>query len=63
MIAVKLPQPYVDALDDLVRKGRFSSRSEAIRVAVRELLIREKWFEEEPRDGWDNEEGNFREEI
>ena len=43
IITVKMPDIYVEGLDELVRAGRYSSRSEAIRVAVRELLKRELW--------------------
>ncbi len=43
---MKMPEPYVEALDELVRKGRFTSRSEAIRIAIRELLRRELWIKE-----------------
>ncbi len=46
LITVKMPEPYVEALDELVRKGRFTSRSEAIRIAIRELLRRELWIKE-----------------
>ncbi|HIH90108.1 TPA: ribbon-helix-helix protein, CopG family [Desulfurococcaceae archaeon] len=41
-----MPEAYVEAIDELVRKGRFTSRSEAIRVAIRELLRRELWVRE-----------------
>jgi len=40
-VTVSLPAPYVDALDELVRRGVYRSRSEAIREAIRELLKRE----------------------
>ncbi len=43
IVTVKMPEIYVEALDQLVRMGRYSSRSEAIRVAVRDLLRREFW--------------------
>ncbi len=47
LITVKMPEPYVEGLDELVRTGRYSSRSEVIRIAVRELLKRELWIKEE----------------
>ncbi len=53
LVTVKMPEAYVEAIDELVRKGRFTSRSEAIRVAIRELLRRELWvkeFEEEEEE-------------
>ncbi len=43
LVTVKMPETYVEGLDELVRMGRYSSRSEAIRIAVRELLKRELW--------------------
>ncbi len=43
IVTVKMPETYLEGLDELVRMGRYSSRSEAIRVAVRELLKRELW--------------------
>ena len=47
LITVKMPETYIDGLDELVKLGRYSSRSEAIRIAVRELLRRELWGLEE----------------
>ena len=41
LITCHLPKHYVDNLDYLVEKGVFPSRSEAIRIAVRELLNKE----------------------
>ncbi|NPA84969.1 MAG: ribbon-helix-helix protein, CopG family [Crenarchaeota archaeon] len=46
LVTVKMPEAYVEAIDELVRRGRFTSRSEAIRVAIRELLRRELWIRE-----------------
>ncbi len=43
LITVKMPEIYVSGIDELVKAGRYSSRSEAIRIAVRELLKRELW--------------------
>jgi len=44
LITVKVPESYIEGLDDLVRSGRYSSRSEAIRIAIRDLLQRELWL-------------------
>ena len=44
LITVKVPESYIEGLDDLVRSGRYSSRSEAIRIAIRDLLRRELWL-------------------
>ena len=43
IVTVKMPEAYLEGLDELVKMGRYSSRSEAIRIAVRELLKRELW--------------------
>lgn len=41
LISVHIPKQMLDELDELVKQGRFPSRSEAIRIAIRDLLIRE----------------------
>ncbi len=43
LVTVKMPEIYVRGIEELVRAGRYSSRSEVIRIAVRELLMRELW--------------------
>jgi len=43
LITVKMPILYVEGLDTLVKQGRYSSRSEVIRTAVRDLLKKELW--------------------
>jgi len=50
IITVKLPDTYIDGIDELVRLGRYSCRSEVIRVAIRDLLKRELWFSDEELD-------------
>jgi Arc/MetJ-type ribon-helix-helix transcriptional regulator len=42
LISVHLPGQMVEELNELVKRGTFPSRSEAIRVAIRDLLIRER---------------------
>ncbi|KUO90721.1 MAG: CopG family transcriptional regulator [Caldivirga sp. JCHS_4] len=42
LISVHIPRRMLEELDELVRSGLFPSRSEAIRVAVRDLLIKER---------------------
>ena len=37
-----LPQKMLQQIDELVRQGLFPSRSEAIRSAIRELLLKHK---------------------
>ncbi|MFW9854656.1 MAG: ribbon-helix-helix domain-containing protein [Candidatus Thorarchaeota archaeon] len=41
LISFKAPNTYLEGLDELVRNGVYSSRSEAIRTAIRDLLRRE----------------------
>ena len=41
LATVLLPEVYLVGLDELVRSGMYSSRSAAIREAVRDLLKRE----------------------
>ncbi len=41
IISFKCPRSLISGLDELVRKRVFISRSEAIRTAVRELLLKE----------------------
>ncbi len=43
IITVKIPETYLEGLEELVNTGRYTSRSEAIRAAIRELLKRELW--------------------
>ena len=47
LITVKMSDIYVKGLDRLVELGMYPSRSEAIRVAIRDLLMKELW----PREG------------
>ena len=47
LVTVKMSDIYVNGLDKLVDIGMYPSRSEAIRVAIRDLLRRELW----PADG------------
>ncbi|MHA2224722.1 MAG: ribbon-helix-helix domain-containing protein [Candidatus Hodarchaeales archaeon] len=41
LISFKAPNTYLEGLDELVRVGVYSSRSEAIRIAIRDLLKKE----------------------
>ena len=52
LISLHVPQSMLEKLDELVRDGVFPSRSEAIRHALRELLLyyRDVNFKERPRD-------------
>ena len=42
LISVHLPQKMLQQIEELVRQGLFPSRSEAIRSAIRELLLKHK---------------------
>ncbi|MEM0028888.1 MAG: ribbon-helix-helix domain-containing protein [Ignisphaera sp.] len=43
IVTVKMPESYLEAIDELVKMGRYTSRSEVIRTAIRELLKKELW--------------------
>ncbi|MHA1999011.1 MAG: ribbon-helix-helix domain-containing protein [Candidatus Helarchaeales archaeon] len=38
IVTVNLPSVYIDAIATLTKKGQYPSRSEAIRVALRQFL-------------------------
>ena len=40
-ISVNIPKTFVEGLEELVKRDLYANRSEAIRVAVRDLLKRE----------------------
>ncbi len=43
LIAVHLPDKLLDDIQELVDKGLYPNRSEAIRIAIRDLLKQELW--------------------
>ena len=43
MITLNLPEPYIQALDNLVKEKYYPNRAEAIRAAVKDLLAVEAW--------------------
>ena len=43
LVTLLLPEAYLEGLDELVRANMYSSRSEAIRSAVSDLLKKELW--------------------
>lgn len=43
LITVHLPESYIEGLNELIQRNIYPSRSEAIRVAVRDLLKKELW--------------------
>jgi Ribbon-helix-helix protein, copG family. len=46
LVTVKMPELYIEGMDELVRIGKYRNRSEVIRVAIRELLRKELWMKE-----------------
>ena len=48
ILTVHLPDAYIKGLDELVNRRLYPNRSEAIRVAVRDLLKTELWSREAP---------------
>ncbi|MFQ5818715.1 MAG: ribbon-helix-helix domain-containing protein [Candidatus Heimdallarchaeota archaeon] len=44
LVTVHLPQEFIVGLDELVRQRRYPNRSEAIRIAIRDLLKDELWL-------------------
>ena len=51
LISVHLPKQMLAELDELIAQGYFPSRSEAIRIAVRDLIMRTREKREEAREG------------
>ncbi|MEM2341684.1 MAG: ribbon-helix-helix domain-containing protein [Candidatus Bathyarchaeia archaeon] len=43
LITIYLPEPYLEALDELVSKRYYPHRAEAIRAAIRDLIEIELW--------------------
>ncbi|MEM4735098.1 MAG: ribbon-helix-helix domain-containing protein [Candidatus Thorarchaeota archaeon] len=43
IVTVCLPTSYVDGMDQLVERDMYPSRSEIIRIAIRDLLVEELW--------------------
>ncbi|MHA1481590.1 MAG: ribbon-helix-helix domain-containing protein [Candidatus Thorarchaeota archaeon] len=43
LIAVHLPEKLLADIQRLVEKGHYPNRSEAIRIAIRDLLKQELW--------------------
>jgi Predicted transcriptional regulators containing the CopG/Arc/MetJ DNA-binding domain len=45
IITIKVPEKYLEAIDELVNTGRYNSRSDAIRSAIGDLIRKELWVE------------------
>ena len=43
LITVHMPEPYLKAMDQLVKEKYYPNRAELIRTAVRDLLSLEAW--------------------
>ncbi len=43
LITIHLPELYIKDLDELVDDNYYPNRAEAIRVAVRDMLVAELW--------------------
>ena len=50
LVTVKIPEIYLEGIDELVKLGRYSSRSEVIRTAIRDLLKKELWFSDKSEE-------------
>jgi len=46
LISVNLPESYIDTLEFMVTESKFPNRSEAIRVAIRDLIRNEFLMEQ-----------------
>jgi antitoxin ParD1/3/4 len=49
LITVNLPEAYVNGIERLILEKLYPNRSEAIRIAVRDLLKRELWGQVAPQ--------------
>jgi antitoxin ParD1/3/4 len=52
VVTVHLPEAYVEAIDELVKRKVYPNRAEAIRMAVRDFIRREARIVAE-LDGWE----------
>ena len=43
LITLHLPEPYIQDLDRLVDDEFYPNRAEAIRIAIRDMLVSELW--------------------
>jgi antitoxin ParD1/3/4 len=43
VVTICLPESYVEGMDALIKKDMYPSRSEVIRIAIRDLLVAELW--------------------
>lgn len=50
LITIHLPEPFIKDLDELVKDDVYPNRAEAIRIAVRDMLINEIWDKKRIKD-------------
>ena len=50
LITIHIPEPYLKDLDELVKEDLYPNRAEAIRTAVRDLLITEAWDKKKSKE-------------
>jgi antitoxin ParD1/3/4 len=43
LVTLHIPEQYIEGLEQLVDSRLYPNRSEAIRIAIRDLLKRELW--------------------
>ena len=51
LITIHMPEPYIRDLDELVGDNFYPNRAEAIRAAVRDMLVSELWEKRRLNDG------------
>ncbi len=49
LITINLPETYLKDLDELVKVDMYPNRAEAIRIAVRDMLVEELWAKKRRR--------------
>lgn len=50
LITINIPEPYLKDLDALVKEDLYPNRAEAIRIAVRDMLLSEAWAKKKTKD-------------
>ncbi|MFO8019937.1 MAG: type II toxin-antitoxin system ParD family antitoxin [Promethearchaeia archaeon] len=55
LISLNLPESYLNILETLVTQSRFPNRSEAIRVAIRDLIKTEYMIDETLKEKYNSD--------
>jgi len=50
LVTINLPEAYVNGIERLILEKLYPNRSEAIRIAVRDLLKKELWSQVTPQN-------------